>query len=155
MKPAVATAACLTGALIETSSSRSPSSRFHSSAVIGQGQPGSSNCQRCAVSGPSTARLVKSIAWPAVADRNSCCSLVKISAIGFLPTATRLMCPRVTGIENDADLVTPFSLASASILKSRYLRHFRSTSAGITGRNFTVLSCASPTTRRARAMIPA
>ena len=40
------------GALIETSISRSPSPRFHNSAVIGQGQAGSSNCQRWAISGP-------------------------------------------------------------------------------------------------------
>jgi hypothetical protein len=49
---------------------------------------------------------------------------VKISAMGFLPMATRLMWPLSTGIENDADFTSDVSLASASILKSGYRRHF-------------------------------
>ena len=57
-----------------------------------------------------------------------------------LPAATRLIRPFATGIENDADLTIPFSLASASILNPRYLRHSLSTSSGTTGRNLTVLS---------------
>ena len=65
------------------------------------------------------------------------------------------MSPLATGIEKDADLTMPFSLASASILKSRYLRHFLPTFAASTGRNLIVLSCSSPTMRRARAMMPA
>ena len=55
----------------------------------------------------------------------------------------------------EADFTTPFSLASASILKPLYLRHLSGTSAGTAGRNLTVLSCSSPTMRRARAMMPA
>ena len=155
MNPPTATAACWIGALIETSISRSPSSRFHNSAVIGHGQAGSSTRQRCAVTGPSTASVLKSMWRLAILIRNSSCSSVKSSAIPRLPAATRLMRPLATGIENDADLTSPFSLASASILKSRYLRHCLPTVAGSTGRNFTVLSCSSPITRRARVMIPA
>ena len=155
MKPPTATAAWTARALIESSIIRFRSARVHSSAVIGHGHPGSSNRQRWAISGPSTTRLEKSILWPAIRVRNFICAGVKISAMGFLPMATRLMWPLSTGIENDADLTSDVSLASASILKSGYRRHFGPTSAGLTGRNFTVLSCASPTTRRARAMIPA
>ena len=106
MKPPTATAACTAGALIESSIIRLPSPRRHSSAVIGQGQPGSAKRQRWASSGPSTARVEKSILWPAIVVRNSSCSAVKIADIGFLPTATRLMNPLATGIENDADLTS-------------------------------------------------
>ena len=86
---------------------------------------------------------------------NARCSAVSSSLIGRLPTATRLMRPFSAGIENDADLTRPFSLASASTLKSRNLRHSSPTDDGSTGRNLTVLSCASPTMRRARMMMPA
>jgi hypothetical protein len=86
--------------------------------------------------------------------RNSSCSGVNTASIGLMPSATRLITPLSTGIENEADLTIAVSLASTSILKSRYLRQRMPICAGSTGRNFTVLSCVSPTTRRERAMMP-
>ncbi|MCG6965973.1 MAG: hypothetical protein LJE59_05650 [Chromatiaceae bacterium] len=74
------------------------------------------------------------------------------SAIRSSPATTFLIRPFSTGIESEADLVTPVSLASASSLKPSSLPHFSETSVGTTGLNFTVLSCSPPMIRRARAM---
>ena len=83
------------------------------------------------------------------------CSGVKMREIGRLPATMRLIWPRSTGIENEADFTIDVSLASASILKSGNFRHSAATLFGSMGRNLTVLSCCWPTTRRARAMTPA
>ena len=53
------------------------------------------------------------------------CSGVKMREIGRLPATMRLIWPRSTGIENDADFTIDVSLASASILKSRKLAPLR------------------------------
>ena len=155
MKPAVAIAACTAGALIDASSIRCPSARIHSSPVIVHGHAGSSNCHRCARRGPSTTSRSKAILRLAVFSMNARCSRVIRSRTCRLPVATALIRPFSSGIENDADLTRPFSLASASILKSRNLRHTLLTDAGSTGRSLTVLSWSPPTVRRARTMIPA
>ncbi len=155
MKPPNAAAAWMTGVLIDASISRAPSSRTQSSAVIDHGQPGSSNFQRCASNGPNTAILEKSILRFAMPKRKARWSFVNRSPMALSPAAIRLISPFATGTLNDADFVTPFSLASASILKRGNVFQRLGTSSGITGLNLTVESCWSPTTRRARVMIPA
>ena len=69
MKPPIAAAAWTTGALIDTSMSRWPSLRRHSSTVIGHGHAGSSSSQRCAYSGPKTASSENSTSRPAIEAR--------------------------------------------------------------------------------------
>jgi hypothetical protein len=155
MNPAITAAACAVGALTEISISCAPSARSQSSAVIGHGQAGSTKSQRCALSGPSMTTWSKSMLRPAVSSRNFSCSGVNNLPLRSLPAATRLISPLRTGMENEADFTSPFSLASTSILKPAYLRQSCGSLSTSTGRNLIVLSCWSPITRRALTMIPA
>ena len=135
MNPAMATAAWTAGDLMETSIKQAPSSLRHNSAVMRQGQAGSMNPQQMRLQGAVHSQGVEFNLLAPHCGQKLNLLLAKQAPIPFLPAATHLISPFSTGMVSDADLTTPFSLASASSLTPSNLIQSFKTSLGTSSRD--------------------